>query len=231
VLHPIGWDAFGLPAEQHAVKTGTHPASNTQNNITNFKRQIKRSGSRLGARDRHDLPEVLPLDAMDLPAVVPGAGWPTWTSGQSGGARNSMVANEEVVDGKSEVGGFPVQRRKPMRQWVLRITAYAERLLADLNAARMDRTQPNAMQRGVDRPQRRRCRSLFRPRGSAGVRRHRCSPRGPTRCHGCDLPRAGAGASVLAAHANAGGNLSAPPSDAYRKAAAAARSDLERTEL
>jgi leucyl-tRNA synthetase len=134
VLHPIGWDAFGLPAEQHAVKTGTHPASNTQNNITNFRRQIKALGFSYDW-DRE-------IDTTD-PKYFKWTQWiflqlfkrglayvderPVWWCPEL----RTVLANEEVVDGKSEVGGFPVERRN-LRQWVLRITAYAERLLADL---------------------------------------------------------------------------------------------------
>ena len=136
VLHPIGWDAFGLPAEQHAVKTGTHPAANTAANIVNFKRQIKALGFSYDW-DR----EISTTD----PAYFRWTQWiflqlfrrglayvderPVWWCPEL----RTVLANEEVVDGKSEVGGFPVERRN-LRQWVLRITAYAERLLADLKA-------------------------------------------------------------------------------------------------
>jgi leucyl-tRNA synthetase len=134
VLHPIGWDAFGLPAEQHAVKTGTHPSSNTRNNITNFRRQIKALGFSYDW-DRE-------VDTTD-PTYFKWTQWiflqlfkrglayvderPVWWCPEL----RTVLANEEVVDGKSEVGHFPVERRN-LRQWVLRITAYAERLLADL---------------------------------------------------------------------------------------------------
>jgi leucyl-tRNA synthetase len=134
VLHPMGWDAFGLPAEQHAVKTGTHPASNTQNNIANIKRQIKALGFSYDW-DRE-------IDTTD-PKYFQWTQWiflqlfkrglayvderPVWWCPEL----RTVLANEEVIDGKSEVGGFPVERRN-LRQWVLRITAYAERLLADL---------------------------------------------------------------------------------------------------
>ena len=134
VLHPIGWDAFGLPAEQHAVKTGTHPASNTQNNITNFKRQIKALGFSYDWEREIDTTDpkyfrwtqwiFLQLFKRGLAYVDERPVW--WCP-----ELRTVLANEEVVDGKSEVGGFPVERRN-LRQWVLRITAYAERLLADL---------------------------------------------------------------------------------------------------
>ncbi len=134
VLHPIGWDAFGLPAEQHAVKTGTHPASNTQNNIANFKRQIKALGFSYDWQREIDTTDpkyfrwtqwiFLQLFQRGLAYVDERPVW--WCP-----ELRTVLANEEVVDGKSEVGGFPVER-KNLRQWVLRITAYAERLLADL---------------------------------------------------------------------------------------------------
>ena len=134
VLHPIGWDAFGLPAEQHAVKTGTHPATNTAANITNFKRQIKALGfsydweRELATTDpkyfRWTQWIFLQLFARGLAYVDERPVW--WCP-----ELRTVLANEEVIDGKSEVGGFPVERRN-LRQWVLRITAYAERLLADL---------------------------------------------------------------------------------------------------
>ncbi len=134
VLHPIGWDAFGLPAEQHAVKTGTHPASNTRNNIVNFKRQIKALGFSYDWGREIDTTDpkyfrwtqwiFLQLFERGLAYVDERPVW--WCP-----ELRTVLANEEVVDGMSEVGGFPVERRN-LRQWVLRITAYAERLLADL---------------------------------------------------------------------------------------------------
>ncbi|MBL9213256.1 MAG: leucine--tRNA ligase [Opitutaceae bacterium] len=134
VLHPIGWDAFGLPAEQHAVKTGTHPASNTQNNIVNFKRQIKALGFSYDWEREIDTTDpkyfrwtqwiFLQLFRRGLAYVDERPVW--WCP-----ELRTVLANEEVIDGRSEVGGFPVERRN-LRQWVLRITAYAERLLADL---------------------------------------------------------------------------------------------------
>ncbi len=134
VLHPIGWDAFGLPAEQHAVKTGTHPATNTQNNIANFRRQLKALGFAYDWDRQVDTTDpkyfrwtqwiFLQLFKRGLAYVDERPVW--WCP-----ELRTVLANEEVQDGKSEVGGFPVERRN-LRQWVLRITAYAERLLADL---------------------------------------------------------------------------------------------------
>jgi len=134
VLHPMGWDAFGLPAEQHAVKTGTHPSSNTQNNIVNIKRQIKALGFSYDWDREIDTTDpkyfrwtqwiFLQLFKQGLAYVDERPVW--WCP-----ELRTVLANEEIVDGKSEVGGFAVERRN-LRQWVLRITAYAERLLADL---------------------------------------------------------------------------------------------------
>ena len=134
VLHPMGWDAFGLPAEQYAVKTGIHPAISTAENIANFRRQMKRLGlSYDWSREVNTTdPEYyrwtqwifLKLFERGLAYVaeVP----VNWCP-----ALGTVLANEEIIDGKSEIGGYDVVRR-PMRQWVLKITAYADRLLEDL---------------------------------------------------------------------------------------------------
>ncbi|MBI2813103.1 MAG: leucine--tRNA ligase [Opitutae bacterium] len=134
VLHPIGWDAFGLPAEQHAVKTGTHPAANTQNNIVNFRRQIKALGFSYDWDREVDTTDpkyfrwtqwiFLQLFRKGLAYVDERPVW--WCP-----ELRTVLANEEIVDGKSEVGGYPVERRN-LRQWVLRITAYAEQLIDGL---------------------------------------------------------------------------------------------------
>src|SRR5471032_3243909 len=113
VLHPIGWDAFGLPAEQHAVKTGTHPATNTAANIVNFKRQIKALGfsydwdRELATTDekyfRWTQWIFLQLFQRGLAYVDERPVW--WCP-----ELRTVLANEEIVDGRSEVGGFPVER-------------------------------------------------------------------------------------------------------------------------
>jgi len=134
VLHPMGWDAFGLPAEQYAVKTGTHPRETTRRNIANFERQIRSLGfSYDWSRE---------IDTTD-PGYVKWTQWIFQQLHKRGLAYQAEVpvnwcpelgtvlANEEVIDGKSEVGGHPVERR-PMRQWMLKITAYADRLIEDL---------------------------------------------------------------------------------------------------
>jgi leucyl-tRNA synthetase len=169
VLHPMGWDAFGLPAEQYAIRTGQHPRKTTEANITTFKRQIKALGFSYDWTREIDTtdPEYFkwsqwiflklynswfnpesnkaePIETLKYPADLQ-------TEEERREYRDSkrlafvaetpvnwcpelgtVLANEEVIDGKSEVGGHPVVR-KPMRQWMLRITAYAERLLADLD--------------------------------------------------------------------------------------------------
>jgi leucyl-tRNA synthetase len=134
VLHPMGWDAFGLPAEQHAIKTGTHPAKTTQENIATFKRQLRMLG--------------LSYDwSREVDTTDPGyVRWTQWiflqlfkrklayqdkVSVNWCSALGTVLANEEVIDGKSERGGHPVTRT-PLRQWMLRITAYADRLADDL---------------------------------------------------------------------------------------------------
>ncbi len=135
VLHPIGWDAFGLPAEQYAIKTGTHPRETTNANIDGFRRQLQSLGFSYDW-DR----EVNTTD----PAYFRWTQWIFLKLYEQGLAYEASVpvnwcpglgtvlANEEVIDGKSEVGGYPVER-KPMRQWMLKITEYADRLLDDLN--------------------------------------------------------------------------------------------------
>ncbi len=135
VLHPIGWDAFGLPAEQYAVKTGTHPRITTERNIIRFREQLQMLGFSYDW-DRE-------VDTTD-PDYYKWTQWIFLKLFERGLAYEdeqpvnwcpklgTVLANEEVIDGKSEVGGYPVVRR-PMRQWVLKITAYADRLLEDLD--------------------------------------------------------------------------------------------------
>jgi leucyl-tRNA synthetase len=134
VLHPMGWDAFGLPAEQYALKTGIHPAVTTLQNIATFKRQMKRAGL------SYDWDRELSTTDQDyyrwtqwifLKLFERGLAYVAEVPVNWCPALGTVLANEEIVDGKSEVGGFEVVR-KPMRQWVLKITAYADRLLEDL---------------------------------------------------------------------------------------------------
>lgn len=135
VLHPIGWDAFGLPAEQYALDTGNDPATFTYQNIQTFKRQLKSLGFSYDWNRVIDTTDpnyykwtqwiFEKLIEKDLAYVDEVA--VNWCP-----ALGTVLSNEEVIDGKSERGGHPVYR-KPMRQWVLRITAYADRLLDDLD--------------------------------------------------------------------------------------------------
>ncbi len=135
VLHPMGWDAFGLPAEQYAVETGTHPAVTTKKNIDRFREQIRSLGfsydwdREVNTTDpkyyrwTQWIFEQLYKKGLAYVAEVP----VNWCP-----ALGTVLANEEVIDGRSERGNHPVERR-PMRQWMLKITEYAERLLKDLD--------------------------------------------------------------------------------------------------
>ena len=135
VLHPMGWDAFGLPAEQYAIKTGTHPSKTTRENVKNFKRQIKMLGFSYDW-DRE-------INTTD-PEYYKWTQWifiQLYNKGLAYEAKvpvnwcpelKAVLANEEVVDGKSDIGGHPVLR-VPMRQWMLKITEYAESLLEGLD--------------------------------------------------------------------------------------------------
>ncbi|PSQ80425.1 MAG: leucine--tRNA ligase [Bacteroidetes bacterium QS_8_68_15] len=135
VLHPMGWDAFGLPAEQYAVETGTHPRATTEENIATFKRQLKRLGfsydwSREIATTDPDYYKWTQWIFLTLyeQGLAYQAEVPVWWCEELG----TTLANEEVIDGKSERGGHPCERI-PMRQWMLKITDYAERLLDGLD--------------------------------------------------------------------------------------------------
>ena len=134
VLHPMGWDAFGLPAEQYAVETGTHPAITTEKNVNRFREQIRALGFSYDWDREVDTTdpkyyrwtqwifEQLYKKDLAYVAEVP----VNWCP-----ALGTVLANEEVIDGRSERGNHPVVRR-PMRQWMLKITEYAERLLSGL---------------------------------------------------------------------------------------------------
>ncbi|HEX6275736.1 MAG TPA: leucine--tRNA ligase, partial [Polyangiaceae bacterium] len=134
VLHPMGWDAFGLPAEQHAIKTGEHPRKNTAENIVTYRRQLKQLGFAYDWSreiDTTDPDYVRWTQWIFLKLFEKGLAFQAEIPVNWCEALGTVLANEEVVDGKSEVGGFPVERR-PLRQWQLRITAYADRLADDL---------------------------------------------------------------------------------------------------
>lgn len=158
VLHPMGWDAFGLPAEQYAIKTGQHPKITTERNINRFRKQLQALGfsydwSREVSTTDPDFFRWTQWIFLQLynawfnPATQKIAPISTYQGTDLDSVRlayvaeipvnwcpelGTVLANEEVVDGKSEVGGFPVERR-PMRQWMFRITTLADRLLHDLD--------------------------------------------------------------------------------------------------
>lgn len=135
VLHPMGWDSFGLPAEQYAIRTGTHPAVTTQVNIDTFRQQLRSLGF------SYDWSREF---ATSEPSYYKWTQWIFTKLFEKGLAYEAemlvnycptlgtVLANEEVENGKSKEGGYPVERR-PLRQWILRITAYAERLIEDLD--------------------------------------------------------------------------------------------------
>ena len=170
VLHPMGWDAFGLPAEQYAIQTGTHPRTTTQNNITTFRRQIKMLGfsydwdREVDTTDPNyfkwtqwiflvlfdtwydaDQQKGRPIAELPIPPDIHTKGDAAVRAYRDSKrlayqaevpvnwcpALGTVLANEEVIDGKSERGNHPVVRM-PLKQWMLRITDYAERLLDDL---------------------------------------------------------------------------------------------------
>jgi leucyl-tRNA synthetase len=172
VIHPMGFDAFGLPAEEHAIKTGEHPRSRTEKNIATFRRQLKSLGfsydwsRELATTDveyfrwtqwiflqiydtwfDHDQQRGRPISELPIPDDVRKQGNDPIRAYQDEHrlayqseapvnwcpALGTVLANEEVVNGKSEVGNHPVVRM-PLRQWMLRITAYADRLEKDLEA-------------------------------------------------------------------------------------------------
>jgi leucyl-tRNA synthetase len=136
VLHPMGWDAFGLPAEQHAIATGEHPRAATRRNIATFKRQLKMLGFSYDWSREIDTTEpayVRWTQWIFLKMFKRGLAFQSEVPVNWCPALGTVLANEEVIDGKSERGGHPVQRL-PLRQWLLKITAYADRLDADLAA-------------------------------------------------------------------------------------------------
>ena len=135
VLHPMGFDSFGLPAEQYALKTGHHPGEFTYKNIDHFRDQIKSLGFsydwdreiRTCDPEYYKWTQWIFLQMYNRGLAYEAEMPVNWCP-----KLGAVLANEEVIDGKSEIGGYPVVR-KMMKQWVLRITAYAEQLLADLD--------------------------------------------------------------------------------------------------
>jgi leucyl-tRNA synthetase len=170
VLHPMGWDAFGLPAEQYAIETGTHPATTTARNIETFKRQLRMLGF------SYDW-------AREIDTTAPGyVRWTQWIFREIFRrglayqatvpvnwcpALGTVLANEEVIDGRSERGGHPVFRT-PLRQWMLRITAYADRLSEDLALVDWPDGTRVAQQRWIGRSEG--AEIVFEVAGHAGAR-------------------------------------------------------------
>ncbi|MER2174322.1 MAG: leucine--tRNA ligase [Carnobacterium sp.] len=134
VLHPMGWDAFGLPAEQYALDTGNDPAEFTAHNIETFRRQINSLGFSYDWEreinttdpDYYKWTQWIFTKLYEKGLAYEAEVAVNWCP-----ALGTVLANEEVIDGKSERGGHPVYR-KPMKQWMLKITVYADRLLDDL---------------------------------------------------------------------------------------------------
>ena len=135
VLHPMGWDSFGLPAEQYAIRTGTHPVKTTHENIDTYRRQLESLGF------SYDWDREF---ATSDPKYYK---WTQWiftklfeknlayeaeVNVNFCPALGTVLSNEEVENGRAKEGGYPIERR-PLKQWILRITAYADRLLADLD--------------------------------------------------------------------------------------------------
>ena len=141
VLHPMGWDAFGLPAENYAIKTGTHPRQCTDKNIHRFREQIKALGFSYDwdrEIDTTDPNYYKWTQWIFLQLYKKGLAYEAEKAVNWCPELKAVLANEEVVNGKSEVGGFPVVKM-PMKQWNLKITAYAERLgSGGLAGARQD---------------------------------------------------------------------------------------------
>lgn len=228
VLHPMGWDAFGLPAEQYALKTGHNPADFTNQNVDHFRDQIQSLGFSYDW-DR----EVNTID----PNYYKWTQWifeqlykkglayedeimVNWAPDFMGG---TVVANEEVVDGKTERGGYPVYR-VPMRQWVLKITAYADRLIDDLDLVDWPESVKEMQRNWIGRSEG--ASVKFKVVGHDGVEIEVFTTRADTLF--------GASYVVLAPENELVDQLTTPEQkvavDAYKEEASR-RSDLERTEL
>ncbi|MGJ3801091.1 leucine--tRNA ligase [Limosilactobacillus fermentum] len=228
VLHPMGWDAFGLPAEQYALKTGHNPADFTNQNVDHFRDQIQSLGFSYDW-DR----EVNTTD----PNYYKWTQWifeqlykkglayedeimVNWAPDFMGG---TVVANEEVIDGKTERGGYPVYR-VPMRQWVLKITAYADRLIDDLDLVDWPESVKEMQRNWIGRSEG--ASVKFKVVGHDGVEIEVFTTRADTLF--------GASYVVLAPENKLVDQLTTPEQkaavDAYKEEASR-RSDLERTEL
>ena len=226
VLHPMGWDAFGLPAEQYAIQTNTHPAVTTARNIATFKRQLMRLGFSYDW-DR----EVNTAD----PAYFRWTQWiwkqlhqqglayesdaPVWWCEELG----TVLSNDEVVDGRSERGDHPCERR-PLRQWLLRITAYAERLLQDLERLEWTDSMKAMQQQWIGRSEGAEIDFEVEDHAGAAIRAYTTRPD----------TLFGASFMVLAPEHPLVARIATPSQRAAVEAyvhAAASKSELERTEL
>lgn len=135
VLHPMGWDAFGLPAEQYAIETGTHPKVTTEKNIKRFREQLKAIGFSYDWNrevDTTDPNYYKWTQWIFIQLYKKGLAYLTDVPVNWCPELGTVLANEEIINGRSERGSYPVYKR-PMRQWMLKITAYADRLLEDLD--------------------------------------------------------------------------------------------------
>jgi leucyl-tRNA synthetase len=167
VLHPMGWDAFGLPAEQYALQTGVHPAITTSKAIETFKRQLSSLG--FSYDWNHEISTCDPqyykwTQFIFLKLFEKGLAYRKEVPVNWCPALKTVLANEEVVDGKSERGGHPVFRM-PMKQWMLKITDYAERLLRDLDGLDWPESTKELQRNWIGRSQGLECR--FKIEGGA----------------------------------------------------------------
>lgn len=227
VLHPMGWDAFGLPAEQYALDTGTHPRETTRANVDRFRTQLKSLGF------SYDWERELSTTDPDyfrwtqwifLQLLEKGLAYQAEVPVNWCPALGTVLANEEVIDGLSERGGHPVERR-PMRQWMLRITKYADRLLEDLDELDWDESIKEMQRNWIGRSQG--TEIDFEVDGLSGQALRVFTTRADT-LFGVTYMVVAPEHPLAEALAEQGGNLEAVR--AYVKEAAG-KSDLERTEL
>ena len=227
VLHPMGWDAFGLPAEQYALDTGTHPRETTRANVDRFRAQLKALGF------SYDWERELSTTDPDyfkwtqwifLRLLEKGLAYQAEVPVNWCPALGTVLANEEVIDGLSERGGHPVERR-PMRQWMLRITAYADRLLEDLDELDWDESIKEMQRNWIGRSEG--AEIDFQVEGLAGQALRAFTTRADT-LFGVTYVVVAPEHPLAESLAELGGNLEAV--QAYVKEAAG-KSELERTEL
>ncbi|MEM0511958.1 leucine--tRNA ligase [Limosilactobacillus fermentum] len=228
VLHPMGWDAFGLPAEQYALKTGHNPADFTNQNVDHFRDQIQSLGfsydwdREVNTTDPnyYKWTQWIFEQLYKKGLAYEGEIMVNWAPDFMGG---TVVANEEVVDGKTERGGYPVYR-VPMRQWVLKITAYADRLIDDLDLVDWPESVKEMQRNWIGRSEG--ASVKFKVVGHDGVEIEVFTTRADTLF--------GASYVVLAPENELVDQLTTPEQkaavDAYKEEASR-RSDLERTEL